>query len=99
MQSAATTSAIDLEPVKDNIDNRSVCSSVCSSMKNAELIMAAFSSNQLSLTIEEENGESEKQVNQVKSHLLKLVPALLRLLKKSQMLFLVGNAQIIMLMN
>lgn len=59
MQSA-TSSAMDLEPIKDNLDNRSVCSSVCSSMKNAELIMAAFSSNQLSLTIEEETGESEK---------------------------------------
>lgn len=44
----------------DNLDNRSVCSSVASSMKNAELIMAAFSTQPITLTIEEENENLEE---------------------------------------
>ncbi len=44
--------------VNDNLDTRSVCSSVCSSMKNTELIIAAFNSHPLTLTIEEENENS-----------------------------------------
>lgn len=48
----------EAKATNDNLDARSVCSSVCSSMKNAELIMAAFSSHPLTMTIEEEHEKS-----------------------------------------
>jgi len=61
----ATTS--DMKAIQnDNMDNRSVCSSVASSMRNAELILAAFSNatgnnnNPLALTIEEEDEEGDE---------------------------------------
>lgn len=56
----ATTSTDMKQAMHDNMDSRSICSSVASSMKNAELIMAAFScssNNPMALTIEEEDEE------------------------------------------
>lgn len=74
----ATTSSDMKQAIHDNMDNRSICSSVASSMKNAELIMAAFScsstnnNNPMALTIEEEDeeldleqmGKSETEVSE-----------------------------------
>lgn len=58
-----TDSSLAKTAINDNLDARSVCSSVCSSIKNTELIMAAFSTQPLTLTIEEENVNSQTEAS------------------------------------